>query len=114
MELKENAAYIKGLAEGLGIDNESKEGKVISALLELVSDMADKIEVLEAECEELREHRRRPLLAVALHGLLTVRPERDVERRLAFAVAFLAWRRNLYDDRLDVAEIRREIGIFAV
>ena len=28
MELKEKAAYLKGLVEGLGIDETTKEGKV--------------------------------------------------------------------------------------
>ncbi len=56
MDIKSNAAYIKGLADGLGIDKETKEGKVIAALLDLVSDMAEKIDDLEAECAELREY----------------------------------------------------------
>ena len=56
MDIKSNAAYIKGLAEGYGVDSESKEGKVICALIDLVNDMADKIYELEAECSELREY----------------------------------------------------------
>ena len=56
MDIKSNAAYIKGLAEGLGLDNETKEGKIITALIGLVSDMAEKIDDLEAECSELREY----------------------------------------------------------
>ncbi len=56
MEIKSNAAYIKGLAEGLGVSNDTKEGKVISALIDLVSDMAEKIDDLESECAELREY----------------------------------------------------------
>ena len=56
MDIKSNAAYIKGLAEGLGIDKESKEGKIISALIDLVNDMAESITDLEAECAELREY----------------------------------------------------------
>ena len=56
MDINSNAAYIKGLAEGLGINCDSKEGKVISALIELCENMADKISELEAECCELREY----------------------------------------------------------
>lgn len=56
MEIKSNAAYIKGLAEGLGLNNDTKEGKVICALIDLVSDMAEKINDLESECAELREY----------------------------------------------------------
>ena len=55
MTINENAAYLKGLAEGLGI-GESKEGQIINKLIELASDMADKIGALEAECAELREY----------------------------------------------------------
>lgn len=54
MSLTENAAYLKGLAEGLDLDAGKPEGKMIAKLLELVSDMADHISDLEDECEELR------------------------------------------------------------
>ncbi len=46
MTLTEKAAYLKGLAEGTKIDD-----KLTLKLLELVSDMADKIDALEAELE---------------------------------------------------------------
>ena len=55
MTINENAAYLKGLAEGFGITS-TKEGEIITKLLELVSDMTDKIGALEAECAELREY----------------------------------------------------------
>lgn len=48
MTIVEKAAYLKGLSEGLGIDSESKEGKLWSTLCELVSDMAHEIEDLQA------------------------------------------------------------------
>ena len=40
MTITERAAYIKGLAEGLGIDDSTKEGKVINALIGCIDDMA--------------------------------------------------------------------------
>ena len=62
MTLNERAAYIKGLAEGMELDASSKEGKVIAALIELCSDMAEEIAALDehvdtvhAYCEELDE-----------------------------------------------------------
>ena len=62
MTLNERAAYIKGVAEGMELDQNSKEGKVIAALIELVSDMADeiaemdeRIDTVHAYCEELDE-----------------------------------------------------------
>lgn len=51
MTLLENAAYLKGLAEGLNLDETKAEGKLIAKLLVLVSDMADKIDALEDEIE---------------------------------------------------------------
>ena len=56
MGISENAAYIKGLFEGYELDKSSKEGKIISELLTLVADMADKINALEADNKELHEY----------------------------------------------------------
>ena len=53
MGISENAAYLKGLADGLELDTTTKEGKVIAKLLDLVSEMAEKVEMLEAANEEL-------------------------------------------------------------
>lgn len=47
MTVVEKAAYLKGLTEGLGIDPETKEGKLWGALCDLVSDMAHEIEDLQ-------------------------------------------------------------------
>ena len=62
MTVTERASYIKGLADGLELDKSTKEGKLIDALIELVSDMADAISELEEDvqtaydyCEELDE-----------------------------------------------------------
>ncbi|MCL2579821.1 MAG: hypothetical protein FWE32_07280 [Oscillospiraceae bacterium] len=38
--MMEKVAYLKGLAEGLGIDNTTKEGKVLGAMIDLLDDMA--------------------------------------------------------------------------
>ena len=48
MTVVEKAAYLQGLTEGLGIDPQSKEGKLWGALNELLSDMAHEIEDLQA------------------------------------------------------------------
>ena len=47
MTIVEKAAYLKGLTEGLGIDPQSKEGKLWGALNELLADMAHEIEDLQ-------------------------------------------------------------------
>ena len=52
MNLVEKAAYLKGLADGLGMDAQSKEGRLWAALNDLLSDMAH-------EMEDLRDADRR-------------------------------------------------------
>lgn len=47
MTVVEKAAYLKGLCEGLGVEPETKEGKLWGALCDLVSDMAHEIEDLQ-------------------------------------------------------------------
>ena len=47
MTIVEKTAYLKGLAEGLGIDPASREGKMWTALSDLLSDMAHGIEDLQ-------------------------------------------------------------------
>ena len=56
MTLNERASYIKGYCDGLEIEESSKEGKAIAALVELVSEMALAIEDLEDEIDELRDY----------------------------------------------------------
>ena len=55
MELKEKAAYLKGLAEGLEFDKETKEGKLIAALIDLTGELCEAIEVLDADMDEIVE-----------------------------------------------------------
>ena len=43
MEISEKVAYLKGLAEGLNLDTESKEGKLIAAIIDVLDDMAEKV-----------------------------------------------------------------------
>ena len=40
MELKEKAAYIRGLMSGMEFDENSKNGKVITAMMDLLEEMA--------------------------------------------------------------------------
>ena len=53
MNLVEKAAYLKGLAEGLGMDAQSKEGRLWAALNELLADMAHEIEDLREADERI-------------------------------------------------------------
>ena len=56
MGITEKAAYLNGLFDGYEIDKSTKEGKILSEMLVLISDMADKIAALEAENKELHEY----------------------------------------------------------
>ena len=56
MDITANASYIKGLAEGYELSTDTKEGKVIAKMIELLESMAEKIDALEAENAELREY----------------------------------------------------------
>ena len=48
MTITEKTAYLKGLADGLGLDPQSKEGKLWSALNDLLGDIAHELEDLRA------------------------------------------------------------------
>ena len=54
--LYEEVAYLKGLAEGLEISNESKEGKIIHKIVEVLEVFADAIVDLDEEQSELSEY----------------------------------------------------------
>ena len=56
MGITENAAYLKGLAEGLGLNEEAPKDKLTLKLLDLVAEMAEKIEDLQAQCDDLNEY----------------------------------------------------------
>lgn len=53
MNNSERAAYIRGLIEGLELDQSSKEVKVISAMIELLDDLCLSIEELEGQSDML-------------------------------------------------------------
>ena len=56
MNLTEKSAYIKGLAEGLDLDKNTAEGKLIAALIDLTGDLAEYVAELEDELDELRDY----------------------------------------------------------
>ena len=53
MELKEKVAYIKGLMEGMKFDTESNEGKVITAIVGVLDDMAALVTDIDEDVDEL-------------------------------------------------------------
>ena len=48
-EFTNRAAYLKGLADGMKLDTEKNEGKLLSEIIDLLADMADEIEALDDE-----------------------------------------------------------------
>ena len=59
MNLSERIAYIRGLAEGLGLDNDKDEVKVINAIIDLLEDMAydvqDMEDIVDDVCNQVDE-----------------------------------------------------------
>ena len=55
MEISEKVAYLKGLAEGMELDTEKKEGKLLAAIIDVLEDIALEIEDIEDEQAELSE-----------------------------------------------------------
>lgn len=63
MTITEKAAYIKGLVDGMELDESAKETKIIKALVDIIDDMAlsiadaeDDIAVLADEIDDIEEH----------------------------------------------------------
>ena len=75
MGISEKVAYLKGLAEGLDLDTESKEGKLLAAIIDVLGDMADEFADIEDEIADLED------------GLDAVSDDlEDVEETLYFAL----------------------------
>ena len=55
MEISEKVAYLKGLAEGLQLDGETKEGKVLLAIIEVLDAMAEEFKDVEDEIVEVED-----------------------------------------------------------
>jgi len=56
MTTSEKVAYLKGLVEGFGMaDPESREGKVLSVILDILEDLALDVDDLDASIDELNE-----------------------------------------------------------
>ena len=55
MELFEKVAYLKGLAEGLALDTETKEGKLIAAIIDVLDEMCEKGGEIEEDLYDMEE-----------------------------------------------------------
>ncbi len=55
MTTSEKVAYLKGLAEGYGLDKDGKEGKLLSTIIDVLEDLALSVEDIDAEIDELND-----------------------------------------------------------
>ena len=55
MEISEKVAYLKGLAEGMELDTGKKEGKLLSAIIDVLEDIALELQDIQDEQAELAE-----------------------------------------------------------
>ena len=55
MEILEKVAYMKGLAEGLGLDTKSKEGKLLTVMMDILDGVAQELQDLRADQSDLEE-----------------------------------------------------------
>lgn len=55
MTITEKVAYVRGLMEGLGLDADKKEVKVLNAVIELLDDMAATVSELEEGYQDMAD-----------------------------------------------------------
>ena len=55
MTIGEKVSYIKGLAEGLSLDDSTKEGKIIAAMLDVLSDIAENLKDVDEELNDIAD-----------------------------------------------------------
>ncbi len=53
MEITEKVAYLKGLAEGMELNTDKKEGKLLAAIIDVLEDIALELSDIEDAQEEL-------------------------------------------------------------
>lgn len=55
MTTSEKVAYLKGLADGYGIDPATREGKLLTTIVDILEDLALEVEDLGCDLDELEE-----------------------------------------------------------
>ena len=55
-ELKEKVVFLQGLAQGMEINEDSKEGKLITAMLDVLADMADAVAEISEDLDEVYDY----------------------------------------------------------
>ena len=54
--INDRVAYLKGLAEGMKLSDETNEGKLLLKMLDVLEDMAEELTALRADHDELDEY----------------------------------------------------------
>jgi len=54
--LRERVSYLQGLAEGLALDTASREGKLLSQMVSILSDLAGEVDKLREAQQDLQEY----------------------------------------------------------
>lgn len=55
MNITEKVSYIKGLAEGLNLDDSGKEGKVLLAIIDALDDIAHQVDEIDMDLSDLAD-----------------------------------------------------------
>lgn len=55
MTIGEKVSYIKGLSEGLALDESTKEGKILVAMLDVLSDIAENLKEVDDELNDIAD-----------------------------------------------------------
>lgn len=55
-ELKEKVVFLQGLAQGMEIDETNKEGKLLKSILDVLADMADEVDEMSADLDEIYDY----------------------------------------------------------
>lgn len=55
MELLEKVAYLKGMLNGMDLDSDKKETRLITAMIDVIDDLAASVTDLEEETDEMCE-----------------------------------------------------------
>lgn len=55
MDFAEKVAYLKGLAEGLGLDAATKEGKMIAAIVDALDVLVDELDDMQSEMIDVED-----------------------------------------------------------
>ncbi len=53
--MHEKVAYLQGLAEGMEISNDSKEGKLLLQIIDVLGDFADEVDAVYDELDDLND-----------------------------------------------------------